>query len=681
MITSDIFLVAKLALKRLSPKYQTRNVVMFSVYICALLSIVNLCIHLFYDDDENVYFIISVSILLWLTVLSGAFAQAYAERQGRAQAKSLRASRKDIFARKLTSKDDINSFQKIPASSLKYNDIVYVKANDIIPADGQVIQGIASVDESAITGESAPVIRESNSDRDSVTGGTKLLSDDLIIRITSDTGTNFLDQMINMVEGTKRRRTPNEQALGTFLSAITLIFLTSCVTLIPFSIYNVSHTGIGQPINTTLVLAFFVCLAPTTIGGLLNAIGIAGMNRMMKANVIARSGRAVESAGDVNILLLDKTGTITYGNRRPIAFIPCKNVSPKRLAKAALYSSIADETPEGKSIIQFACITYMLSLPQFDEDNPFTPIPFSAETRVSGISFKDTTYLKGADDVIQKYIIDEGGTVPENISDYIKLIAKQGGTPLMVAENNEILGLIHLKDIVKKGIKDRLAQLRIMGINSIMVTGDNPLTASAIAAEAGVDDFLAQITPAKKLEYIRKQQEHGELVAMVGDGTNDAPALAGADVAVAMQSGTNAAKEASNMIDMDSDPTKLLEIVEIGKQLLITRGALTTFSITTDIAKYFATIPAVFAGTIPSLYKLNVMNLSSPTTAILSSLIFTVLIILILIPLALRGVSYTPMNANKLLQKNMAIYGIGGIITPFIGIKIIDIIISFVIGA
>lgn len=680
MRITTLITTAQLAVQRLGPKDQSKNVVMFVVYVCAWLSLINFIIHIFYQDEEHLVFILAVTFLLWLTVLSGTFAEAYAEQRGKAQAASLRAARKDIFAKKLSAEADIKRFQSIPASFLKQGDIVFVEVNDIIPADGQVIQGIASVDESAITGESAPVIREANSDRDGVTGGTRLLSDMLVIRVTSDVGASFLDQMINMVEGARRQRTPNEQALSVFLAAITMIFLVSCVTLLPFTIYSVSHTGVGEPLTLTVLIAFLVCLVPTTIGGLLNAIGIAGMNRMMRANVIASSGRAVEAAGDVNILLLDKTGTITYGNRQPIAFVPCKGVTPKKLAEAALYASVADETPEGKSILQFACITYDLPLPISDEDNPIIALPFTAETRVSGVAFHGTNFLKGAADAIQDYVLDDGGIIPPNMSEYIKSIARQGGTPLMVAQNNEILGLIHLKDIIKQGIKKRLSSLRTMGITSVLITGDNELTASAISAEAGVDDFLAQVNPAQKLAYIRERQERGELIAMVGDGTNDAPALAQADVAVAMQTGTQAAKEASNMIDMDSDPTKLIEIVEIGKQLLITRGALTTFSVATDIAKYFATIPAIFISTVPALTHLNVMQLSSPTTAILSSLTFTVLIIFVLIPLAMRGVNYTPMSANKLLRRNILIYGLGGIILPFIGIKAIDMIISFIIG-
>ena len=557
------------------------------------------------------------------------------------------------------------------ATDLRKGDLVCVEAGDYIPADGEVVEGVASVDESAITGESAPVIRESGGDRSSVTGGTRVLSDWLVVRITANPGETFLDRMIAMVEGAKRQKTPNEIALDILLAGMTIIFLLVCVTLLPYSIFSVSVAGQGTPITVTVLVALLVCLIPTTIGGLLSAIGIAGMDRMIQANVIAMSGRAVEAAGDVDVLLLDKTGTITLGNRQAVEFLPVDGVAAADLADAAQLSSLADETPEGRSIVVLAKSKFGLRERDINQMHAKF-IPFSAHTRISGVNMDGREIRKGAAEAIENFVKQKGGAFSAAVQREIELISKQGGTPLVVAENGKTLGVIHLKDIVKGGIKERFAQLRQMGIKTVMITGDNPLTAAAIAAEAGVDDFLAQATPEAKLQLIREYQAGGHLVAMTGDGTNDSPALAQADVAVAMNSGTQAAKEAGNMVDLDSNPTKLIEIVEIGKQLLMTRGSLTTFSLANDVSKYFAIIPAAFASTYPVLGKLNIMGLATPASAILSAVIFNALVIIALIPLALRGVTYRPIGAAALLRKNLWIYGVGGLIVPFIGIKVID---------
>lgn len=654
---------------RLNPVYQLRNPVMFVVFVSAIITTV-LC---FYDapGDDKKWFIAAVAVWLWFTSLFANFAEAIAEGRGKAQAASLRAAKRDIPAKKLRSADNREDYMGVSSSTLRKGNLVLVEAGQFVPGDGQVIAGVASVDESAITGESAPVIRESGGDRDAVTGGTRVLSDWLVVKITADPGESFLDKMIALVEGAKRQKTPNEIALAILLAGMTIIFLLACATLLPFSMYAVEKNGAGTVVGITVLVSLLVCLAPTTIGGLLSAIGIAGMDRLVQANVIAKSGRAVESAGDINVLLLDKTGTITHGNRQAVAFVPVDGVSIQQLAEAADLSSLADETPEGKSIVQLAQSKYGVT-PRDAKALNAAFIPFSAETRLSGITVKDSQILKGAVDAIERHVKRLGGD--ESIAAHAEAdkIARAGGTPLLVARGSKILGVVHLKDIVKHGIKERLADLRRMGIKSVMVTGDNPLTAAAIATEAGVDDYIAQATPQTKLSYIKKMQEGGELVAMVGDGTNDAPALAQSDVAVVMNTGTQAAKEAGNMVDLDSDPTKLIEIVEIGKQLLMTRGALTTFSISNDLAKYFAIIPAAFASTYPSLMALNVMHLTSPESAILSAVIFNALIIVFLIPLALKGVKYRPVGATKLLQRNVLVYGIGGVIVPFVGIKAID---------
>ncbi len=666
----------KLSFCRLTFRYQARNPVMFVVFIGAILTLM-LCIYNISNPSaEPTWFIGAISFWLWFTVIFANFAEAVAEGRGRAQAASLKKARRDIMAKKIVDIKKRNVFRSVAASELRLNDLVVVEAGDFIPGDGQVMEGIASVDESAITGESAPVIRESGGDRDAVTGGTRVLSDWLVIRITSNPGESFLDKMIALVEGAKRQKTPNEIALGILLAAMTIIFLLATATLLPFSLYSVEKAGQGTAVSITVLIALLVCLAPTTIGGLLSAIGIAGMSRLIKANVIATSGRAVEAAGDVNILLLDKTGTITHGNRQAVGFFPADGVTMFQLAEAAELSSLADETPEGKSIVALAHSKYNVQ-PKEMQGLGATFIKFSAETRVSGVTFGDRQILKGAGDAIAKHVKSLGSSVPDSLNKQVETIARQGGTPLMVAEGAKVFGVIQLKDIVKGGIKQRLAELRAMGIKSVMVTGDNPLTAAAIASEAGVDDFLAEATPEAKLKYIRKMQEGGELVAMVGDGTNDAPALAQADVAVAMNTGTQAAKEAGNMVDLDSNPTKLIEIVEIGKQLLMTRGSLTTFSIANDIAKYFAIIPAAFVSTYPMMKVLNIMGLASPLSAILSAVIFNALIIVFLIPLALKGVKYRPIGASRLLRYNIFVYGLGGVIVPFIGIKIIDVMLQF----
>ncbi len=675
---------------KLDPRVQVRNPVMFTVLVCSAATTLIFCQRLTASGGESAWFVGGVSLWLWFTVLFANFAEAMAEGRGKAQADALKATRQNVAAKKLL--EDVGKSAVpldfpllvkqgeatfVAAPKLRQGDVVYVEAGDQIPGDGEVLSGVASVDESAITGESAPVIRESGGDRSSVTGGTRVLSDWLIVRISANPGESFLDRMIGLVEGAKRQKTPNEIALSILLSGFTIIFLLVCSTLLPFSIFSVEQAGQGTPITVTVLVALLVCLIPTTIGGLLSAIGIAGMDRMIQANVIATSGRAVEAAGDVNTLLLDKTGTITLGNRQAVEFIPAEGVTNERLADAAQLASLADETPEGRSIVVLAKEKYGLRGRDVQQLHA-TFVPFSAQTRMSGVNLDGRRIRKGSLDAVTDYVAQDGGRLPDSVVKEADNISRKGGTPLIVAEGNQTLGVIYLKDIVKGGIKERFAELRSMGIKTIMITGDNPLTAAAIAAEAGVDDFLAQATPEAKLKLIREQQAGGRLVAMTGDGTNDAPALAQADVAVAMNSGTQAAKEAGNMVDLDSNPTKLIEVVRIGKQLLITRGALTTFSIANDVAKYFAIIPAAFATTYPVLNKLNIMHLATPNSAILSAVIFNALIIIFLIPLALRGVKYRPVDAATLLRDNLLMYGLGGLLVPFIGIKLIDLALTAV---
>jgi len=659
------------AFRKLDPRRQIRNPVMFTVYVGSLLTTGLWLQALLGTGEAPAGFIFAISAWLWFTVLFANFAEAMAEGRGKAQADTLRTARKEVKAKKLAEPSRAARVDLVDAGSLRKDDVVLVEAGEIVPADGEIVEGVASVDESAITGESAPVIRESGGDRSSVTGGTRVLSDWLIVRVTVNPGETFLDRMIALVEGAKRQKTPNEIALDILLASMTIIFLLACVTLLPFSLYSVHAAGQGQPITVTVLVALLVCLIPTTIGGLLSSIGIAGMDRMIQANVIAMSGRAVEAAGDVDVLLLDKTGTITLGNRQAVELIPSEGVSIKTLADAAQLASLADETPEGRSIVVLAKEKYGLRGREVNELKAHF-IQFSAQTRVSGVDLDGRKIRKGAADAIDAFIRERGGVVPQKLRQQVDEISKKGGTPLVVAEDQQALGVVYLKDIVKGGIKERFAELRRMGIKTVMITGDNPLTAAAIAAEAGVDDFLAQATPEAKLKMIRDYQAGGRLVAMTGDGTNDSPALAQADVAVAMNSGTQAAKEAGNMVDLDSNPTKLIEIVEIGKQLLMTRGALTTFSIANDVAKYFAIIPAAFATTYPALNQLNVMGLATPASAILSAVIFNALVIVFLIPLALRGVQYRAVGAATLLRDNLLIYGLGGLIVPFVGMKLID---------
>lgn len=660
---------------KLHPRHQVRNPVMFVVYIGSFLTSLLFGQAMVSTGEAPAGFILAITLWLWFTILFANFAEAMAEGRGKAQADSLRKSRQDIQAKKLATPSKQAAVTLAPAADLRRGDVVLVEAGDFIPGDGSVLEGVASVDESAITGESAPVIRESGGDRSSVTGGTRVLSDWLVVQITANPGESFLDKMIGLVEGAKRQKTPNEIALNILLATLTIIFLLVTATLLPFSQFSVQASGQGAPVTITVLVALLICLIPTTIGGLLSAIGVAGMDRMFQANVMAMSGRAVEAAGDVDVLLLDKTGTITLGNRQATEFIPAGNVSAEKLADSAQLASLVDETPEGRSIVVLAKEKYQLRERNVHQLGA-TFVPFTAQTRMSGVNINGHQIRKGAADAIQAYVTQQGGTFPAGVHQAVEQIAKQGGTPLVVAENSQVLGVIRLKDIVKGGIKERFAELRRMGIKTVMITGDNPLTAAAIAAEAGVDDFLAQATPETKLQLIRDTQAGGRLVAMTGDGTNDAPALAQADVAVAMNSGTQAAKEAGNMIDLDSNPTKLIEIVEIGKQLLMTRGALTTFSIANDVAKYFAIIPAAFSTTYPQLNQLNVMGLTSPQSAILSAVIFNALIIIFLIPLALRGVRYRPVTAAELLQHNLLVYGGGGLIVPFVGIKIIDVVLT-----
>ncbi len=664
---------------KLDPRHQARNPVMFVVWVGSVLSTLLLIQASIGQSVESPGFIFAITCWLWFTVLFANFAEAMAEGRGKAQAATLRQARQDVIARKVLQPvaDDLIEpdrlrTQSVEASALRRGDVILVKAGDIIPGDGEVIVGVASVNESAITGESAPVIRESGGDRSSVTGGTQIISDWLIIRISADPGESFLDKMIGMVEGAKRQKTPNEIALNILLAALTIIFLLATVTLLPFSIYSVQAAGQGSPVTVTVLLALLVCLIPTTIGGLLSAIGIAGMDRMIQANVIAMSGRAVEAAGDVDVLLLDKTGTITLGNRQATTFLPAPGVEERTLADAAQLASLADETAEGRSIVVLAKERHNLRERDMHTLHA-TFVPFTAQTRMSGVDLPDGRQIrKGAADTIERYVRAQGGHLPAEARAAVDDVARQGATPLVVAAGAQVLGIVQLKDIVKGGIKERFAELRRIGIKTIMITGDNPLTAAAIAAEAGVDDFLAEATPEAKLKLIREYQQGGRLVAMTGDGTNDAPALAQADVAVAMNSGTQAAKEAANMVDLDSSPTKLIQVVEVGKQLLMTRGALTTFSLANDVAKYFAIIPAAFATTYPVLNTLNVMHLATPQSAILSAVIFNALIIVMLIPLALRGVRYRAVGAAVLLQRNLLMYGLGGLIVPFIGIKLID---------
>lgn len=659
--------------RKLSPRQQFRNPVMFVVLVCGVLTALLWVQALAGHGEAPTTFIFWVAVWLWFTLLFANFAEAVAEGRGKAQAAALRGSRKDVIAKLLTSPHHDATITLTSSAELRTGHHVLVEAGEVLPGDGEVVLGAASVDESAITGESAPVIRESGGDRSAVTGGTRVLSDWLVVRITSDPGESFLDRMIAMVEGASRRKTPNEIALTILLAKFTLIFLLACATLLPYSIYSVQAAGAGNPITITVLVALLVCLIPTTIGALLSAIGIAGMDRMIRANVIATSGRAVEAAGDVDVLLLDKTGTITFGNRQATAFHAAPGVAERDLAEAALLASLADETPEGRSVVALAQSNFGLKAESFDTaDAEF--VAFTAQTRMSGVDLGGRAIRKGALDAVRRYLDENGCHLPELLMRAAEDIARRGATPLLVVDGSRAMGVIELKDVVKTGIKERFAELRRMGIRTVMVTGDNPLTAAAIAAEAGVDDFLAEATPEAKLKLIRKIQADNRLVAMCGDGTNDAPALAQADVAVAMNTGTQAAKEAGNMVDLDSNPTKLIEVVEIGKQMLITRGALTTFSIANDVAKYFAIIPAAFATTYPALNAFNVMHLATPQSAILSAVIFNALIIIFLIPLALKGVKYRPLGAGALLRRNLLVYGLGGIVVPFVGIKLIDML-------
>jgi K+-transporting ATPase ATPase B chain len=665
--------------RKLDPRTQLRNPVMFCVYIGSILTTVLWVAALSGQAEAPAGFILAVSLWLWFTVLFANFAEALAEGRSKAQAASLRSAKRDVMAKKLETPNPKGSIRITTATELRKGDIVLVETGDVIPADGEVIDGVASVDESAITGESAPVIRESGGDFTAVTGGTRVLSDWIVVRVTVNPGEAFLDRMIAMVEGAKRQKTPNEIALTILLVALSLVLLFATASLLPFSIFSVGAMKAGHVVTITALAALLVCLIPTTIGGLLSAIGVAGMSRMMQANVIATSGRAVEAAGDVDVLLLDKTGTITLGNRQASSFVPAPGLSEQDLADAAQLASLADETPEGRSIVVLAKQRFNIRQREMATLHA-TFLNFTAQTRMSGVDLPDREIRKGAADAVKAYVERNGGRYPQEVSNAVDEIARRGSTPLVVADRREegarVLGVIELKDIVKGGIKERFAELRKMGIKTVMVTGDNRLTAAAIAAEAGVDDFLAEATPEAKLATIRGYQAEGRLVAMTGDGTNDAPALAQADVAVAMNTGTQAAKEAGNMVDLDSNPTKLIEIVEIGKQMLMTRGSLTTFSIANDVAKYFAIIPAAFASTYPQLRVLDIMHLTSPSSAILSAVIFNALIIVVLIPLALKGVKYRPLGAASLLRRNLLVYGLGGILLPFPFIKLIDMILT-----
>ncbi|MGN8938113.1 potassium-transporting ATPase subunit KdpB [Bittarella sp. HCP28S3_D9] len=661
---------------KLAPRTQAQNPVMLLVYISATLTTALWGFSLFGVGDAPSGYTLAIAVILWFTVLFANFAEAIAEGRGKAQADALRASKREVSARKIPSAERKDEGCECPSSQLRKGDIVLVRAGETIPADGEVIEGAASVDESAITGESAPVIREAGGDRSAVTGGTTVLSDWMVVQVTSDPGQSFLDKMIAMVEGAARKKTPNEIALQIFLVALSIIFILVTLSLYTYSLFSANQAGIENPTSVTTLVALLVCLAPTTIGALLSAIGIAGMSRLNQANVLAMSGRAIEAAGDVDILMLDKTGTITLGNRQAHAFIPVDGTAPEELADAAQLSSLADETPEGRSVVVLAKERFGLRGRSLS-DKGMTFIPFTAKTRMSGVDFGGSEIRKGAAEAVKAYVLAGGGRYSEACEQVVRQISEQGGTPLVVAKDHRVLGVIHLKDIIKKGVKERFADLRKMGIKTIMITGDNPLTAAAIAAEAGVDDFLAEATPEGKLKMIRDFQAGGHLVAMTGDGTNDAPALAQADVAVAMNSGTQAAKEAGNMVDLDSSPTKLIDIVRIGKQLLMTRGSLTTFSIANDVAKYFAIIPALFTGLYPGLAALNIMGLHSPQSAILSAIIYNALIIIALIPLALKGVKYREVSAGKLLSQNLLIYGLGGIVAPFVFIKLIDLLLVF----
>ena len=663
------------ALKRLSPQAQVKNPVMFVVWLGSVMCTGLFIESLLHKGEEPTWFILAITLWLWFTVLFANFAEAMAEGRGKAQAASLKGLQKTVWAKKLVEPKYGAEIVQTQSQELRKGDVVLIEAGDTVPGDGEVIEGVASVDESAITGESAPVIRESGGDFCAVTGGTRVLSDWLVVRITTNPGETFLDRMIGMVEGAKRKKSPNEIALTILLVALTITFLMATATLLPFSIFSVRASGQGTPVTVTVLIALLVCLIPTTIGGLLSAIGVAGMGRMMEKNVIATSGKAVEAAGDVDVLLLDKTGTITLGNRQASSFLPAQGVSANALADAALLSSLADETPEGRSIVTLA--KQLLNQRGGDiETVGATFVHFTAQTRMSGIDWQGRSIRKGAANAIKRHMQELGTAWEASLQSVVDDVARRGSTPLVVSEGARVLGVVELKDIVKGGIKERFAELRRMGIKTVMVTGDNRLTAAAIAAEAGVDDFLAEATPEAKLALIRKHQQEGRLVAMTGDGTNDAPALAQADVAVAMNSGTQAAKEAGNMVDLDSNPTKLIEVVHIGKQMLMTRGSLTTFSIANDVAKYFAIIPAAFAAVYPQLAMLNVMGLHSPSSAILSAVIFNALIIVFLIPLALKGVSYRPLSASAMLRRNLWIYGLGGLLVPFIGIKAIDLLLT-----
>lgn len=658
---------------KLNPKTQVQNPVMLLVYISAILTSGLWIVSLFGLKDASSGYTLAIAVILWFTCIFANFAEAIAEGRGKAQADALRASKKDVETHKIPSADKKEQITAVSSALLKRGDIVIVKAGEQILGDGEVIEGAASVDESAITGESAPVIREAGGDRSAVTGGTTVLSDWIVVRITSEAGESFLDKMIAMVEGASRKKTPNEIALQIFLVALSIIFILVTVSLYTYSIFSAKQAGIDNPTSVTTLVALLVCLAPTTIGALLSAIGIAGMSRLNQANVLAMSGRAIEAAGDVDILMLDKTGTITLGNRKANAFIPVDGVSEQDLADAAQLSSLADETPEGRSVVILAKEKFNIRGRELSDKN-MTFIPFTAKTRMSGVDYDGNEIRKGVADTMEKYVTESGGIYSEKCDRIVKEIANKGGTPLVVAKNHKILGVIHLKDIIKQGVKEKFADLRKMGIKTIMITGDNPMTAAAIAAEAGVDDFLAEATPEGKLQMIRDFQSKGHLVAMTGDGTNDAPALAQADVAVAMNTGTQAAKEAGNMVDLDSSPTKLIDIVRIGKQLLMTRDSLTTFSIANDVAKYFAIIPALFMGLYPGLSALNIMGLHSPQSAVLSAIIYNALIIIALIPLALKGVKYREVPAGKLLSRNLLIYGLGGLAAPFIFVKLIDML-------
>ena len=661
------------AFRKLDPRHQFRNPVMFVVEVGSVFTSGLFLQALLGKGEAPAGFILAVSLWLWFTVLFANFAEAMAEGRGKAQADSLRKARRDVSAKKLAEGKRDAAQTIVTSSELRKGDFLLVEAGDDVPVDGEIVEGVASVNEAAITGESAPVIRESGGDRSAVTGGTQVLSDWIVVRVTADPGHTFLDRMIAMVEGAKRKKTPNEIALDILLAALTIIFLLAVVTLLPFSLFSVKQAGQGQPVTITVLVALLVCLIPTTIGGLLSAIGIAGMDRMIQANVIATSGRAVEAAGDVDVLLLDKTGTITLGNRQAVKFHPAPGVTERELADAAQLASLPDETPEGRSIVVLAKEQFQIRERSIRELGAVF-VPFTAQTRMSGVNVDERELRKGATDAIDRFVAASGGAFPDEVRAVVKEVSKKGATPLVVADGKQVFGVVELKDIVKGGIKERFAELRRMGIKTIMITGDNALTAAAIAAEAGVDDFLAEATPEAKLKLIRDHQAGGRLVAMTGDGTNDAPALAQADVAVAMNTGTQAAKEAGNMVDLDSNPTKLIEIVAIGKQMLMTRGALTTFSIANDIAKYFAIIPAAFAVTYPALAALNVMHLATPASAILSAVIFNALVIVVLIPVALRGIAYRAAPAADLLRRNLLVYGVGGVIVPFAGIKLIDLL-------